>query len=62
MDDDMLYNKYNNIKKDYTKYITEGHIIKDGLLIYAGDNGGGISALIALILYLQMFLNKKAKQ
>eukprot|EP00972_Heterocapsa_arctica_P004688 695185-Heterocapsa_arctica.AAC.1 len=36
----------------YKKYITEGYIIKEGFLIDAGDNRGGIIALIALILYL----------
>eukprot|EP00972_Heterocapsa_arctica_P095502 14083808-Heterocapsa_arctica.AAC.1 len=55
MDDDMFYNKYNHIKKDYMiykKYNTEENIIKDGFLMDAGDDGGPISDLIALNLYL----------
>jgi tetratricopeptide (TPR) repeat protein len=62
--------KKNNQKKKVLEYITDGHIINGGFPMEAGDNGGGIIALIlsllllcggfvGLVKLLQMLLIKK---
>jgi len=57
----------------YDKYVTNGHIVKGGLLQDAGDSGAGIIALILSLLFLcgglfglvkclQLLMIKKAKK
>ena len=57
----------------YDKYVTNGHIVKGGMLDGAGDSGAGIIALILSLLFLigglfglvkslQLLLVKKAKK
>ena len=57
----------------YEKYVTNGHIVKGGMLDGAGDSGAGIIALILSLLFLigglfglvkslQLLLVKKAKK